>query len=603
MRAPELARKEGLPRIFISANSGARIGLYEDLKPKFKVAWTNPDDPDKGFEYLYLDEADYKEIPEGAVVSHKIDVDGESRHVLEAIVGDEKVHGIGVENLRGSGMIAGETSRAYDEVFTLSYVTGRSVGIGAYLNRLGQRTIQMQNGPMILTGFSALNKLLGREVYTSQDQLGGPQVMFPNGISHDIVSNDREGVESILNWLSFVPKTNKDTVPYVVSKDPVSRPIDFKPSKTPYDPRHMLAGVQTEKGWQSGFFDKDSFHETLGGWGKSVVVGRGKLGGIPVGCIAVETRLVDRRIPADPANPESRETLEPQAGQVWFPDSAFKTAQAIEDFGRGENLPLVIFANWRGFSGGTRDMYGEILKFGAKIVDALRKYEQPVFIYIPPGGELRGGAWVVVDPTINPDYMEMYADVESRGGILEPPGICEVKYREGDQAETMRRLDPQLLDLCSKLEQDPENKDLLEKVKSREEKLKPLYMNIAHEFADLHDRAGRMKSKGVIRDALSWESSREYFHWRIRRRLLELEWAKTFQQADATMGLEDAVAKVQAVASSGGASVDDDKAMVHAIEAQRSLLESTGDEIRQTAIRKQIETLQQQLNLELQPSM
>lgn len=56
----------------------------------------------------------------------------------------EKVHGIGVENLRGSGMIAGETSRAYDEAFTLSYVTGRSVGIGAYLVRLGQRTIQMR---------------------------------------------------------------------------------------------------------------------------------------------------------------------------------------------------------------------------------------------------------------------------------------------------------------------------------------------------------------------------------------------------------------------------------------------------------------------------
>ena len=57
------------------------------------------------------------------------------------------------------------------------YVVVRSVGIGAYLNRLGQRVIQLQHSPMILTGFSALNKLLGKEVYTSQDQLGGPQVV------------------------------------------------------------------------------------------------------------------------------------------------------------------------------------------------------------------------------------------------------------------------------------------------------------------------------------------------------------------------------------------------------------------------------------------
>ena len=71
-------------------------------------------------------------------------------------------------------------------------------------------------------------------------------------------------------------------------------------------------------------------------------------------------------------------------------------------------------------------MYGEVLKFGAMIVDALRTYRHPVFVYIPPNGELRGGAWVVIDPTINPAKMEMYADVQARGGILEPPGICEV---------------------------------------------------------------------------------------------------------------------------------------------------------------------------------
>ena len=31
-------------------------------------------------------------------------------------------HGLGVENLQGSGMIAGESSLAYDEIFTLSLV-------------------------------------------------------------------------------------------------------------------------------------------------------------------------------------------------------------------------------------------------------------------------------------------------------------------------------------------------------------------------------------------------------------------------------------------------------------------------------------------------
>jgi acetyl-CoA carboxylase/biotin carboxylase 1 len=60
-------------------------------------------------------------------------------------------------------------------------------------------------------------------------------------------------------------------------------------------------------------------------------------------------------VPADPANPLSFEQKIMEAGQVWYPNSAHKTAQAIFDFNR-EQLPLIIFANWRGFSGGQQDM-------------------------------------------------------------------------------------------------------------------------------------------------------------------------------------------------------------------------------------------------------
>lgn len=96
----------------------------------------------------------------------------------------------------------------------------------------------------------------------------------------------------------------------------------------------------------------------------------------------METRSVELSIPADPANLDSEakvrsssiHTLDlstvciwshdrsdadynlqiiQQAGQVWFPDSAFKTAQAIKDLNR-EGLPLIVFANWRGFSGGMK---------------------------------------------------------------------------------------------------------------------------------------------------------------------------------------------------------------------------------------------------------
>jgi len=244
-----------------------------------------------------------------------------------------------------------------------------------------------------------------------------------------------------------------------------------------------------------------------------------------MGVIGVETRSVENITPADPANPDSIEQVSNEAGGVWYPNSAFKTAQAINDFNHGEQLPLMILANWRGFSGGQRDMYNEVLKYGSYIVDALVKFEQPVFIYIPPFGELRGGSWVVVDPTINPTAMEMYADVEARGGVLEPEGIIGIKYRKDKQLETMARLDPIYADLKKQIANAALSKEEIDSVKkqmtAREQQLLPVYAQISLQFADLHDRAGRMKAKGVIREVLEWKNARRFFYWRVRRRLNE----------------------------------------------------------------------------------
>ncbi|KAH7366639.1 acetyl-CoA carboxylase [Pyrenochaeta sp. MPI-SDFR-AT-0127] len=526
-KCSELARKLGIPRIYLSANSGARIGLAEELIPHFSVAWKDVNKPEAGFDYLYLTPEKYEHFVDGKrndVICEKVEADGEKRFKITTVIGAED--GLGVESLRGSGLIAGETSRAYEDIFTITLVTCRSVGIGAYLVRLGQRAIQIEGQPIILTGAQAINKLLGREVYTSNLQLGGTQIMYRNGVSHMTADDDFEGVSKIVKWMSYVPDKKGSPVPISPSADNWDRDVTFyPPGKAAYDVRHLIAGKEDEDGFQSGLFDRDSFEESLAGWAKTVVVGRARLGGIPIGVIGVETRSVENVTPADPANPDSIEQVTSEAGGVWYPNSAFKTAQAIKDFNNGEQLPLMILANWRGFSGGQRDMYNEVLKYGSYIVDALVKYEQPIFVYIPPYGELRGGSWVVVDPTINPQFMEMYADEDSRGGVLEPEGIVGIKYRKERQLDTMARNDPAYGALKRKLNDPTTPQDQLQSIKAemneREKLLLPIYSQIALQFADLHDRAGRMQAKGVIRQALRWQNARRFFYWRLRRRLNE----------------------------------------------------------------------------------
>merc|ERR1719261_2239121 len=584
-KASKYARERKIPRVYIACNAGARIGLVDDLKPKFNIKFVDEANPSKGFEYLYLTDEDYKELPEGTVIADEVP----EGWALDDVIGTN--HGIGVENLQGSGKIAGETSRAYDEIFTLSYVTGRSVGIGAYLVRLGQRIIQMKQGPMLLTGYGALNKLLGREVYTSQDQLGGPQVMNPNGVTHEVVEDDQEGVASIIQWLSYVPKTTDAPPASRESADPVNRAVEWKPTPTPYDPRLMMSGTDDA----AGFFDQGSFKEYLAGWGKSVVIGRGRLGGIPMGAIAVETRLVEQVVPADPADPNSREAILPQAGQVLFPDSSFKTAQAITDM-KKEGLPIMIFANWRGFSGGSRDMAGEVLKFGAMIVDALREYENPVYIYLPPHGELRGGSWVVVDPTINEEKMEMYADPDSRGGILEPAGITEIKFRQPDQLKVMHRNDPQLKLLDAELEMCELEEDqaaIKEQIAARREVLKPVYLQAATEFCDLHDKTGRMKAKGVIKEAVSWENSREFFFWRAKRRMAEDDVVDQLRQADATLSKASATDMIETLYSGDW---EDSKSVASFFDEKSTEISAMVKKVKAASVQAKIEALKKEMD-------
>jgi acetyl-CoA carboxylase/biotin carboxylase 1 len=88
-----------------------------------------------------------------------------------------------------------------------------------------------------------------------------------------------------------------------------------------------------------------------------------------------------------------------------------------------------------------------------------------------------------------------------RGGVLEPEGTVEIKFRERDLLKVMKRIDPTCKQLHAKLtpEVTPnERAELEKKLHQRQQLLMPMYHQVAVTFADLHDTAGRMQEKGVI---------------------------------------------------------------------------------------------------------
>ena len=455
------ALEKGYPRIYISSNTGARLTINENLKHCYRIKWFDPTDIQQGMDYLYLTETDYQK--------YKTDILAE--YIEPDVWKIKSINNAGVETLDGAAAIARATVHAYREGLTFTYVTGMSVGIGAYLAKLGERVIQKRDAPIILTGFNALNKIIGKEVYHSNLQIGGPDVMGRNGIAHRVVDTDQEGVETLLRWLKYAR--------------PGPRDLTFNSNSNSMD--MFVPNAQTPtQALIDAFFDPGSFFELMPDWAKTVKTGRAYLNGIPVGVIAANNQMVKKCPPPDPGSPSPSPSPneELQSGCVWYPDSALKTAQAINDL-KNEKLPLIIFANWRGFSGGTSDMYHDILRQGSAIVKALVDYKEPVYIYVPPYCQLRGGAMVVLSKSIN-NRIRMYADPTARVNILEPAGVLPIKYKTKDIESTMRRHGVEIND---------KNTDL--------------FQRIALDFIDKHDIPIK---NAVITDLVPWQTSKTYFY-------------------------------------------------------------------------------------------
>lgn len=197
---------------------------------------------------------------------------------------------------------------------------------------------------------------------------------------------------------------------------------------------------------------------------------------------------------------------------------------------------------------------------------------------------------MVIDPTINPLCMELYADRESRGGVLEAEGTVEIKYRRKDLLKTMRRLDSVYASFIKQLASpelsEKECRELELKLKAREEFLMPIYHQVAVQFADLHDTPGRMQEKGAITDILEWKNVRSFFYWRLRRLLLEQVAKCEILQAnkDLSDGHMHSMLRRWFVETEGTVKVylwDSNQAVVEWLEKQLSTADGTRSAIRE----------------------
>jgi len=204
---------------------------------------------------------------------------------------------------------------------------------------------------------------------------------------------------------------------------------------------------------------------------------------------------------------------------------------------------VIVLANWRGFSGGLGDLFGGVLQLGALIFSALRDYPAPVFVHLPPGAELRGGAWAVLDARSSPDGaaggIEVTADPTARGGVLEPSGVVEIRFRSRERREMARRLDSELAGLDAATQRRgaggavggagagggngvaAEAAAAEARWARREAALAPAMERAALALAEAHDGPHRLLARGGARAIVPWSRARSHLCLRLRARLAE----------------------------------------------------------------------------------
>merc|ERR1719428_116078 len=142
---------------------------------------------------------------------------------------------------------------------------------------------------------------------------------------------------------------------------------------------------------------------------------------------------------------------------------------------------------------------------------------------------------------------------------------------------------------------DDEVETLKKQIAAREQKLMPLYVQISHEFADLHDRPGRMKAKGVIRDIVPWARAREYFFWRVRRRLMQDALVTQLKEADSELSHGECLSMLAAWMGDK-ASWEDDKAVLAFFESEGAVIDEKLGEVRMESVKKTVSSLLESLS-------
>ena len=306
----------------------------------------------------------------------------------------------GVVSLGGYADIFLRNTLASGLVPQITAIMGPCAGGAVYSPAITDFTIMVKNTSyMFITGPDVIKTVTGEEV--TKEKLGGAMThSSTSGVSHFAVENDHAAIASIQTLLGFVPDNNQEDPPRKETNDSPRRAdeklntiVPTNPNQ-PYDIKDVILSV----------LDDNDFFEVHEHFARNIVVGFGRLNGIPVGIVANQ-----------PAH---------LAGTLDI-NSSVKGARFVR-FCDAFNIPLITFEDVPGFLPGVDQEFGGIIKHGAKLLYAFAEATVPKITVITR--KAYGGAYcVMASKHIRTDINYAYPTAEI--AVMGPEGAVSIIYK------------------------------------------------------------------------------------------------------------------------------------------------------------------------------
>ena len=312
----------------------------------------------------------------------------------------------GVMSLAGYGDIFLLNVMASGVVPQITAIMGPSAGGAVYSPALTDWIFMVEKtSHMFITGPEVI-KAVTREVVSKEDLGGAMAHNAKSGVAHFSAPDDSACLEMIRELMAFLPQNNMEDPPRSATarmipsrRDESLRDVVPADPNKPYDIRQIIRSN----------LDDRYFFEVHQHWAKNIVIGFGRLDGMPVGIVANQPSVM--------------------AGCLDI-DASIKGARFVR-FCDAFNIPLIIYEDVPGFLPGTHQEHGGIIKHGAKLIYAFCEATVPRITVITR--KAYGGAYIVMNSKhIRGDINLAYpgAEIAVMGAEGAVNIICRKRYRK-----------------------------------------------------------------------------------------------------------------------------------------------------------------------------